>query len=125
MSRKLIDRKLIDETKEYVIDVINMIAAEEFPCSFQRFLEKFKKETGYEYEMDPYSVVRSLILGEWTIEIQRDALDFVHANVNGEPVTIALSVNRIIARNKTGEIMLISMNIGEVWTVTKEDLLWD
>jgi len=117
-------RKKLIETKEYVVETINMIAAEEFPCSLQRFIEKFEKETGYKYEFDPYSVYARLVLGEeWTVEVQRGALDIVHANVDGELVTIGLSVGRVIVRNqKTGEIILITMNIGETWIVTDEDL---
>jgi hypothetical protein len=119
-------RRLIDETKEYVVEVINMIAAREFPCTLEKFLEEFKKETGgYKYEFDPYSIDRSVVLGEWIVGIQRGALDIVHAYVDGELITIAFTVDRIIAKNAKGDVILISMKIGEVWTVTDEDLFED
>jgi hypothetical protein len=121
-------RKALKETKEYVIETLKDVAERELPCPLERFVEEFRKETGFGYEFDPYAVWESIQLGEWALEIQRGALDFVHAlTTDGEPVTVALVFpKRILLRNrKTGEAILVHFDIGESWTVTDEDLRWD
>jgi hypothetical protein len=118
-------RKEVEETKEYVIDMVKYIIAEEAPCPLSRFIERFKRETGYEYMFDEYSTWRHVALGGCVVVVQRDALDLVHAKtIDGEPITVAMSVNRIILKTTTEVILLPYWSVGEAWAVTDDDL-WD
>jgi hypothetical protein len=118
-------RKEVEETKEYVIDMVKYIVAQETPCPLSRFIEKFKRETGYEYVFDQYSAWRHIILDDWIVVAQRDALDLVHATtIYGDPVTVAISVDRIIIKRAEEVLLLPYWMIGKVWAVTNDDL-WD
>ena len=121
-------RKALKETKEYVVETLLDIAERELPCPLERFIEEFRRETGFGYEFDPYAVWKSVELGDWALEIQREPLDLIHAKTaDGEAVTVAVVPRkRILLRNrKTGEAILVHFDVGESWTVTDEDLRWD
>jgi hypothetical protein len=121
-------RKALEETREYVIDTLLDIAGSCLPCPLERFIEEFRKETGFGYEFDPYSVWERIELGDWALEIQEEPLDFIHAKTaDGEDITVAVVPRkRILLRNRrTGEAILVHFDIGESWTVTYEDLRWD
>jgi hypothetical protein len=121
-------RKALEETREYVVETLLDIAERELPCPLSRFVEEFRRETGFGYEFDQYGVLERVELGEWALEIQREPLDLIHARTaDGEPVTVAVVPRkRILLRNrKTGEAILVHFDVGESWTVSDEDLRWD